>query len=63
MGTYRWFVDVARGVAKTRLAKRHLLAGIESDIEAAEARAELNDLKNGDLIKLHLIRPHVTICS
>lgn len=58
---HRWYVDVPRDVAKHRLAKRHVLAGIEGTMEAAETRAEENDLPNGDLIRENLIIPDVII--
>jgi pantothenate kinase len=57
----RWFVDIPRDVVKQRLAKRHVQAGIESTLEAAELRAEGNDLPNGDLIRQKLIKPDVRI--
>lgn len=59
----RWFVDVPRDVAKNRLLKRHLEAGIENTIVAAEKRVEANDLRNGDLILANLIQPDVIIRS
>lgn len=59
----RWFVSVPRETAKKRLIKRHLAAGIESTIEAAAARAEENDLRNGDLIAKKMIRPDVIVES
>jgi pantothenate kinase len=43
----RWFVDVDFVVARTRLIKRHVAAGIATDTEAAAARADENDLVNG----------------
>jgi pantothenate kinase len=61
MCTEKWFVDAERQMVKQRLAQRHLLAGIETDAAAAEARAEENDLPNGDFIRSHLIAPDVVI--
>ncbi|KAI6780573.1 nicotinamide riboside kinase [Emericellopsis cladophorae] len=59
----RWFVDVTPDVARERLAKRHMQAGIEKTYEAAVARAEDNDLPNGALIRSKLIRPDVRILN
>jgi pantothenate kinase len=57
----RWFVEIPRQVVKRRLAKRHLVAGIESTDEAAERRVEANDLINGDLVAANLIEPDLLI--
>lgn len=46
----RWFIDVEREVAKTRLIKRHIQAGIENNWEDASRRVESNDLLNLDLV-------------
>lgn len=43
----RWFVDVDFAVARVRLIRRHVAAGIAADAEAAAARADENDLVNG----------------
>ncbi|KAH8803544.1 phosphoribulokinase/uridine kinase [Xylogone sp. PMI_703] len=56
-----WFVSVSRETAKRRLIKRHILAGIESTVEAAAKRAEENDLINGDLITRKMIFPNVIV--
>ncbi|KAG4443335.1 hypothetical protein IFR05_001204 [Cadophora sp. M221] len=45
-----WFIDVAREVAKTRLIKRHIQAGIENNWDDALWRVESNDLLNLDLV-------------
>lgn len=42
-----WFVDVDFEVARKRLVKRHLEAGIAKDEEEADRRAVQNDLVNG----------------
>ncbi|KAK0839321.1 hypothetical protein LTS02_017527 [Friedmanniomyces endolithicus] len=57
----KWFVDVPRSVAMLRLAKRHILAGVETTMEAAEARVEKNDLPNGDMIRENLINPDIIL--
>ncbi len=44
-----------------RLAKRHILAGVETTMEAAEARVEKNDLPNGDMIRENLINPDIIL--
>ncbi|PLB33501.1 kinase-related protein [Aspergillus candidus] len=42
-----WFVDVDFEVARERLVRRHVLAGIAEDERAAEKRVRENDLVNG----------------
>jgi pantothenate kinase len=42
-----WFVDVDEKIARTRLAARHLRAGIVQTIEDGDKRAVENDLVNG----------------
>ncbi|KAI8190862.1 putative uridine kinase [Colletotrichum sp. SAR 10_75] len=42
-----WFVDVDFEVARRRLVKRHVKAGIAKDEEEADKRARENDLVNG----------------
>ncbi|RDI85189.1 Fe-S cluster assembly protein [Venturia inaequalis] len=42
-----WFVSVPFSVAKTRLIRRHVEAGIASNEEEAAKRADENDLVNG----------------
>jgi len=42
-----WFVQVEESVARRRLVKRHVLAGIAKDEEEAGRRADENDLVNG----------------
>jgi pantothenate kinase len=45
-----WFVDVDREMARERLAKRHVAAGITSSLEEGRTRAKDNDEVNGDEI-------------
>ena len=59
----RWFVDIDPKVARDRLARRHLNAGIEKTLKNAIARAEDNDLPNGDLIRSKLVKPDVRVVS
>ena len=42
-----WFVEVDDDVARSRLTRRHVAAGIEKNEEAARRRADENDLVNG----------------
>lgn len=42
-----WFVDVDFEVARKRLVRRHVKAGIAKDEEEADKRARENDLVNG----------------
>jgi pantothenate kinase len=57
----RWFVDAPVNVVRERLGQRHLAAGIETSMEAAIARAEENDIPNGELIRSMIIKPDVII--
>ncbi|KAF1944744.1 nicotinamide riboside kinase [Clathrospora elynae] len=57
----KWFVDALVQVVRDRLAQRHLAAGIENSMAAAIARAEENDIPNGELIRSLLINPDVII--
>lgn len=43
----RWLVRVEEGLARKRVAARHLAAGIETTMERALARTEDNDIPNG----------------
>lgn len=45
-----WFVEVDFEVARKRLAKRHVLAGIVASEEEGDRRAVENDLPNGEEI-------------
>jgi hypothetical protein len=54
---------VPADIARERLIQRHILAGIETSREAAALRAEDNDVPNGHLIRLKLIRPDVRIVN
>lgn len=45
-----WFVEVDFAVARKRLAKRHVQAGIVSSEEEGDRRAVENDLPNGEEI-------------
>ncbi|KAG9231087.1 P-loop containing nucleoside triphosphate hydrolase protein [Amylocarpus encephaloides] len=58
-----WFVDVDPDLARSRIAKRHIEAGIESTWDAAVNRAEGNDLLNGVLIRQKLVKPAFLIRS
>ena len=57
----KWFVDVPREVVEQRLAQRHLIAGIETNLLKAVERVRANDLPNGDLIRELLITPDVVV--
>ncbi|TVY55903.1 putative uridine kinase [Lachnellula cervina] len=58
-----WFVDVDPELARTRIAKRHIEAGIETTWDAAVRRAESNDLLNGVEIRRKLVKPAVVVQS
>lgn len=49
----KWFITTDLELVRKRLIARHLEAGIASTPEEAMARADLNDLKNGDYILKH----------
>ena len=49
----RWLIRVGRDLAKQRVAARHVRAGIETNMRDALARAETNDLVNGDYVMHH----------
>lgn len=42
-----WWVEVDEEVARERLVKRHVKAGIAKDVQEAGRRADENDLVNG----------------
>ena len=44
----RWFVSVDRAVARLRLARRHVAAGLTATLEEGDRRAVENDLPNGE---------------
>lgn len=46
----RWFVEVDEDVARERLARRHVKAGICDSYEKGIERAEKNDLLNGRFV-------------
>ena len=58
-----WFVDVDFGVARERLARRHVKAGIARDMEDGYRRADENDLVNGKEIVEHRMDVHEVIVS
>lgn len=58
-----WFVDVEPGLARERVARRHLEAGIEQTWEAAVLRAEQNDLRNGEEVRKNLVNVGMTVYS
>lgn len=49
----RWLVKADPALARARVAKRHLKAGIEISMEKALARAEGNDMINGEYVMQH----------
>ncbi|KAL6413059.1 hypothetical protein AUP68_02556 [Ilyonectria robusta] len=58
-----WFVDVEPSLARHRVAARHIEAGIETNWEEAIARANKNDLLNGEEVRRNLITPNVIVQS
>lgn len=58
-----WFVDVDFEVARRRLIKRHVQAGIAKDEEEADRRARENDLVNGRKIVDFRVEVHEVVVS
>jgi len=58
-----WFVEVEEDVARERLVKRHIEAGIAKDEEEARKRADENDLVNGREIVQNRLSVHEVIKS
>ncbi|TLD39140.1 P-loop containing nucleoside triphosphate hydrolase protein [Venturia nashicola] len=58
-----WFVDVDAEIARHRVAKRHIQAGIESNWEGAVRRASGNDLANGEEVRRRLTTPGIVVHS
>ncbi|KAK3359052.1 P-loop containing nucleoside triphosphate hydrolase protein [Lasiosphaeria hispida] len=54
----RYFISVPRPIARARLARRHLAAGLVSTLEEGDRRAVDNDLPNGDEI-IQLLLPDI----
>lgn len=48
---HKVFVNIDTWIARERVAKRHVAAGIESCMEKGQARFDTNDLINGELIR------------
>lgn len=49
----KWMLEADLQVCRTRVAKRHVEAGIEPDLELAYRRVDSNDLVNAEYILLH----------
>ncbi len=58
-----WFIDVAPGLARQRIARRHIGSGIEIGWCDAMRRAENNDLLNGEMVRTRLVKPAITVQS
>ncbi|KAF7719109.1 Uncharacterized protein PECH_001734 [Penicillium ucsense] len=58
-----WFVDVDFEVARKRLIRRHIKAGIAADEEQADLRARENDLVNGQEIVDHRLPVQEVVSS
>jgi len=59
----RWFVEVDEELAKTRLAKRHVAAGISATLEEGLARAEGNDIPNGRFLLQNRVPVDIVVHS
>jgi len=60
---FRVFVDADPEEARDRVAKRHVQAGIERNLEDAYRRVDTNDYLNGILIREKLIAPDAVVRS
>ncbi|KAF9886906.1 putative kinase [Aspergillus nanangensis] len=58
---YKVFIDTDLGVARDRLAKRHLAAGIEKTLEDGFRRVDANDYLNGLTILEKRIEPDAIV--
>ena len=58
-----WLVKCDPGVARERLAKRHLAAGIVTKLEDGLDRVDFNDGPNGDYLLSHSILPDIVVES
>lgn len=58
-----WFVDVPKDIARKRLIARHVVSGVCANEEEAGARADENDLINGNEIIKHRLDVHETVYS
>ena len=59
----RIFVDVDASVARNRVARRHVLAGIEDTLVKGQRRFDLNDGPNGELIRRNLVQCDLVVRS
>ena len=59
----RVFVDVDANIARNRVARRHVLAGIEDTLVKGQRRFDLNDGLNGQLIRQHLVHCDLVVRS
>jgi pantothenate kinase len=59
----RVYVDADLNTTRDRVAKRHVLAGIEKTLEDGYARVDANDALNGRLIKERLVEPDLVVRS
>jgi hypothetical protein len=56
-------VDVDPDLARTRIAKRHINAKIETNLEGAYRRVEGNDMLNGAETRKKLVPPDILVQS
>lgn len=52
---FRVFIHVDSELARARVAKRHVLAGIEPTLKLGEDRFDSNDALNGELVRSNLL--------
>ncbi|KAJ5821372.1 uncharacterized protein N7525_010656 [Penicillium rubens] len=60
---YRLFVDADLEVARERVAKRHVQAGIEPNIESGFRRVDENDYLNAQAVYEKRLKADLVICS
>ncbi|TPX34535.1 hypothetical protein SmJEL517_g02895 [Synchytrium microbalum] len=58
-----WFLDCDVGVARERVAQRHLASGLVSTVKAGYERFDSNDGPNGEFILANSVKPTKVIKS
>ncbi|WWC65536.1 uncharacterized protein I303_108154 [Kwoniella dejecticola CBS 10117] len=62
MMDFKVWVDVDEETARRRLVKRNFEAGITADVESCAERVDAVDMKNGEFVRAHTIKPtHVFV--
>ncbi|CAN6635628.1 hypothetical protein TRVA0_015S01244 [Trichomonascus vanleenenianus] len=59
----KWFITVCPRNARMRVAKRHVAAGIATNLAMGLDRADMNDAINGQLISSQSVEPDIVVES